>query len=512
MLSKCENGASSINDTWIGIDFGNSATRVAYFNGKTVQILPDENGNTSFPSTVVYQTSSYKIGLLPHTADLENGPYDSVSYDFKPRQNCYRDYLDETKKLETKRWSPTMSSKSTDIPYTLSIFDRSLEKTKESFRFAVRTMFMKAKEIAETNLQKKLENAVVTCPEHFTYADRTHLIQAAQEAGFEEVRLINDTMAAAIYYAHSRRILECRNLLVVNVGRSSMAASVIDIHGSTFTTSPQARLRAPEKSCSGFDLYPFGRLFFHAEELKKALTQRTSITARMTHRNPHFTQERVVTRAEFNDMTRETYKGIDKCVERTIAQGVSSAAMLQNVMLVGGNTFVQKVQKTIEGQTKIPALRNINVLESCALGAALYASSFSETSAIPHLRIHELIRRTFYLRNESHRYKPEFDMIPRGEHCPADAYIELENVYGSVVVLKLFEHGDDKDYLAKITLQNHDISRSPIYLTLDYSMERSLIITIRHRPNGRCMHTIEIIEEKSVENLTCDETMDIESE
>ena len=92
--------------------------------------------------------------------------------------------------------------------------------------------FSKAKELAESNLKKEVESAVVTIPDGFSKSQAETTLNVGRIAGFKTLNAIGETSAAAVaYYAEQKRpaLCEKQSILVLHLGRGSFGISVFDI-------------------------------------------------------------------------------------------------------------------------------------------------------------------------------------------------------------------------------------------------------------------------------------------
>lgn len=95
-------------------------------------------------------------------------------------------------------------------------------------------ILIKMKEIAETYLGKKVENAVVTVPAYFNDAQRQATKDAGTISGLNVVRILNEPTAAAIAYGLDKKKDEEVNILVFDLGGGTFDVSILTIDGGVF--------------------------------------------------------------------------------------------------------------------------------------------------------------------------------------------------------------------------------------------------------------------------------------
>lgn len=169
----------------IGIDFGSTNTTVAYADGNEITIIPDENGNESFPSMVsIKEDGEFLVGhdaqkrLLLHPEETFFGIKRLLGS--KP----------DKKGIENH---PEIVCKDDSICAIVNGKEYSLELISAA-------ILKKAKGIAEVYFDEEIDEAIVTVPAYFGISQRHAVKKAGEMAGLNIKRIISEPTAAAVAY------------------------------------------------------------------------------------------------------------------------------------------------------------------------------------------------------------------------------------------------------------------------------------------------------------------------
>ena len=108
-------------------------------------------------------------------------------------------------------------------------------KEKKYFPEDVSSMILKyIKNYSESFENKEIKKVVIGVPAHFNNLQREATIKAAEEAGFEDIKLINEPTAAAIAYGNIRESKEERKVLIFDLGGGTFDVSIVKIKGNEY--------------------------------------------------------------------------------------------------------------------------------------------------------------------------------------------------------------------------------------------------------------------------------------
>ncbi len=251
------------------------------------------------------------------------------------------------------------------------------------------------KKYAEDNLGQKIEKAVITVPAYFNDAQRQATKDAGQIAGLDVVRIINEPTAAALAYGEDNKTDKDQKILVYDLGGGTFDVSILEIADGTFEVIATAGdnhlggddwdnklatfLKDQIKAQYGVDLsndkMASQRLKEEAEKAKIALSSQLKTTVSlpfiaMTANGP-VNFEMDITRAKFEELTRDLLRRTEEPVNRALSDAKLSASQLDEVILIGGSTRMPAVLEIVKRLTgKTPNI-SVNPDEAVSVGAAI---------------------------------------------------------------------------------------------------------------------------------------------
>ncbi|NXI57577.1 HSP13 protein, partial [Chloroceryle aenea] len=216
----------------IGIDLGTTYCSVGVFLPGTgqVKVIADENGHNSVPSVVSFTDRDVYVG------------YDGLELaDSNPQNTIY-----DAKRFIGKIFT-TEELKSESSRYPFKIFNNNGSAefsvvTNGTFRITPEHigshLLLKLKRMAEDYLGMPISKAVISVPAEFDERQRNSTIKAADLAGLNILRVINEPTAAAMAYGlHKADVF---NVLVVDLGGGTLDVSLLNKQGGMFLTRAMA--------------------------------------------------------------------------------------------------------------------------------------------------------------------------------------------------------------------------------------------------------------------------------
>ncbi|NXK86156.1 HSP13 protein, partial [Formicarius rufipectus] len=225
----------------LGIDLGTTYCSVGVFlpGIGEVKVIADENGHNSIPSVVSFTDRGVYVG------------YDALELaDANPQNTIY-----DAKRFIGKIF-PSEELKSESIRYPFKIFNNNglaefSVATSEIFHVTPEQigsqLLLKLKRMAEANLGMPISKAVMSVPAEFDERQRNSTIQAANLAGLNVLRVINEPTAAAMAYGLHK--VDVFNVLVVDLGGGTLDVSLLNKMGGMF----YARAMAGNNKLGGQD-------------------------------------------------------------------------------------------------------------------------------------------------------------------------------------------------------------------------------------------------------------------
>lgn len=257
----------------------------------------------------------------------------------------------------------------------------------------------KLKLAAESYLNQPVSKAVITVPAFFNESQREATVHAAEMAGLEVVRLLNEPTAAAIAYSIGKKDQE--NCLVYDLGGGTFDVSIVNISkdvmevkashgdvelgGSDFDNliANKARQAFLQDNKIDLALIPtaWARILRAAEAAKIRLSTEGSadLLEEFIADNggvPLHLNFRI-TRTEFESMIKPAIERTLLSIRKAIEMSSLTNSQIHRVILVGGATYTPLVAECIEKEMKITPQTWLDPSTIVAMGAAIEAANLS---------------------------------------------------------------------------------------------------------------------------------------
>jgi molecular chaperone DnaK len=370
----------------IGIDLGTTLSAVAVMEGGDPKIIPSAEGGNLIPSIVAVGKGGERlVGELAKRQAIVN-PENTI---FSIKRLIGRKFKSRTVQADMKR-----------LPYKITAASngdcRVVMGGKEYSPQEVSAMILqKLKADAEAYLGEKVEDAVITVPAYFNDSQRNATKDAGAIAGLNVLRIINEPTASSLAYGMDKK--QDQTIAVYDLGGGTFDISILDIGEGTFqvkSTNGDTHLGGDDidqrimdwvcdefKKEQGIDLkqdkMALQRLKDTAEKAKKEL----STVAQTEISLPFITADAsgpkhlsmTLTRAKLEQLSDDIIeRSIEPC-RQALSDANLTASQINNVILVGGQTRMPKVQETITQFFGREPVKGINPDEAVALGAAIQA-------------------------------------------------------------------------------------------------------------------------------------------
>jgi molecular chaperone DnaK len=372
----------------IGIDLGTTNSCVAILENNKPRVIENNEGARTTPSVVAYG-DEILVGAPAKRQAVTN-----------PKRTIYA-----SKRLIGRKFDEPEVQKDIDLmPYEIvknsngdawvKIDDRELAPPQISAE-----VLIKMKKTAEDYLGYEVTQAVITVPAYFNDAQRQATKDAGKIAGLEVLRIINEPTAAALAFGMDKQEKGDRKIAVYDLGGGTFDISIIEIsnvdgehqfevlstNGDTFLGGEDFDQRLMNYIIdefmkeSGVDLskdqLALQRLKDAAEKAKIELSsgQQTAVNL------PYITADASgpkhlnvnITRSKFESLVEELInRSIEPCKVALKDAGVS-AGDISDVILVGGQTRMPKVQEAVEKLFGKAPRKDVNPDEAVAVGAAI---------------------------------------------------------------------------------------------------------------------------------------------
>ncbi len=373
----------------IGIDLGTTNSVVAFLEGGRPQVITNEDGNRTTPSVVFFQgEGEVVVGEIAKRYLVAN-PTHTVSSIKRFVGRRIGEITENARQVHYKL---------VDDPETGSVLV-DLGWRKISPEEVSAEVLKKMKDIAEAYLDADVTEAVITIPAYFNDSQRTATKKAAELAGLEVLRIINEPTAAALAYGLNRNIAE--KVAIFDFGGGTFDISILEIqdnlfevratNGDTFLGGDNIDhmlfefIRMEIRQDTGLeimsDIKATQRVREAAEKAKCELSTMNATTISLpfiisdADGPRHYNRE--ITREEFNFLAMPVFERLIPPCRNALLDAGLVPAEIDAVILVGGSTRIPKVQEIVKEFFGKEPLKTVNPDEAVALGAAIQAGVIS---------------------------------------------------------------------------------------------------------------------------------------
>lgn len=354
----------------IGIDLGTTHSLVATVLSGKAKVLHDEQGRVLLPSIVHYAAKNTHYG---------NAAAPFITTD--PKNTI----------VSVKRF---MGRSKVDIkfqhPYTLVGEDNQMPafETAQGRKTPVEIsaeLLKQLKDRAEASLQNPVNGAVITVPAYFDEAQRQATRDAAELAGLNVLRLLNEPTAAAVAYGldQDTNLAQDRNYVIYDLGGGTFDVSILRFSQGVFevlATGGHTALGGDDLdrlivkwakkqlNIESLDDAEYAHFIVSARKAKEALSNAESVELRLFEHTLH------LDRTNFESIIQVALDKTISVCKRVLRDAKLDLDDIQNVVLVGGSTRSYAVQKAVREVFHQEPLCTINPDEVVAIGASITAN------------------------------------------------------------------------------------------------------------------------------------------
>ncbi|MCP5201645.1 MAG: molecular chaperone DnaK [Gammaproteobacteria bacterium] len=375
----------------IGIDLGTTNSCVALLEGDKARVIENSEGARTTPSIVAFTNDEEVLVGQSAKRQAVTNPSNTL---FAVKRLIGRKYDDDVVQRD-RDMVPYKISKADNGDAWVEVKGKKMAPPEISAR-----VLMKMKKTAEDYLGEPVTEAVITVPAYFNDSQRQATKDAGRIAGLEVKRIINEPTAAALAYGMDRRQGDAK-IAVYDLGGGTFDVSIIEIaevdgehqfevlstNGDTFLGGEDFDLRLIDfladefKKEQGIDLHndplALQRLKEAAEKAKIELSssQQTDVNL------PYITADASgpkhlnikISRAKLESLVDELVKRTIEPCRVALKDAGLSASDIDDVILVGGQTRMPKVQEVVKDFFGKEPRKDVNPDEAVAVGAAIQA-------------------------------------------------------------------------------------------------------------------------------------------
>ncbi|MCB5191577.1 molecular chaperone DnaK [Methylobacillus arboreus] len=373
----------------IGIDLGTTNSCVAVMEGGKPRVIENAEGTRTTPSIIAYQEDGEILVGAPAKRQAVTNP---------------KNTLYAVKRLIGRRFEEKEVQKDIGLmPYTITKADNGdawveVRNEKLAPPQISAEVLRKMKKTAEDYLGEEVTEAVITVPAYFNDSQRQATKDAGRIAGLEVKRIINEPTAAALAFGLDKQEGD-RKIAVYDLGGGTFDISIIEIseidgehqfevlstNGDTFLGGEDFDNRLIDFLADEFkkengldlrnDLLAKQRLKEAAEKAKIELSSSTQTEVNL----PYITADASgpkhlvvkITRAKFESLVEDLIERSIKPCETALKDAGVKISDIQDVILVGGQTRMPKVQEKVKEFFGKEPRKDVNPDEAVAVGASI---------------------------------------------------------------------------------------------------------------------------------------------
>ncbi|WP_299202062.1 molecular chaperone DnaK [uncultured Amphritea sp.] len=379
----------------IGIDLGTTNSCVAVMDGDKPRVIENAEGDRTTPSIIAYAADGEILVGQPAKRQAVTNPNNTL---FAIKRLIGRRFKDDVVQKDIKM-----------VPYKIIEADNGdawvqVNDKKMAAPQISAEILKKMKKTAEDYLGEEVTEAVITVPAYFNDSQRQATKDAGKIAGLNVKRIINEPTAAALAYGMDKSKGD-KTIAVYDLGGGTFDISIIEIaevdgehqfevlatNGDTFLGGEDFDSRLIEylaaefKKESGIDLHSdplaLQRLKEGAEKAKVELSSAQSTDVNL----PYITADASgpkhlnvkISRAKLESLVEALVeRSIEPC-RIALKDADLTAADIDEVILVGGQTRMPMVQKRVTEFFGKEARKDVNPDEAVAIGASIQAAVLS---------------------------------------------------------------------------------------------------------------------------------------
>jgi len=359
---------------------------VAIKRNNNVEVITDYTSNLRIiPSIICYTDNKWLVGLLAKN-NMTKFPESSIS---------------ESKKLIGKKnIDPKdiyIEKIENDKMFYVIKNDEKNKFLTSDFTFIIFNHIKKI--IKEYNNNKEIKKAIIAVPKHFNQLQINEIKKSAEKVGFEIIKTINESYAAAIGYADTIKSDKEKKVLIFDLGSAFLNISIVKIKqiqcqeiisssfenlgGIYFTQRLMDYIMNEIKKNEKFKnidyknkkdnniLRALMKIKLESENVKLKLSIDKDAIYIIEELNGNDDFKLKIERDKFEDLCKDLWDECLNKVKETIEKSKLKIENIDEIILVGGSTRIPKIQEMLENYFKKKPLQNVNADEIVAYGAAI---------------------------------------------------------------------------------------------------------------------------------------------
>lgn len=352
----------------LGIDLGTTNSLIAQFIDGETQLIPNKLGHYLTPSVISISDDDQILVGLPARERLSTAPHLTAA--------AFKRFMGTDKKFQ-------LGSRTFRAEELSALLLKSLKQDAEVF------------------LQKEVRDVVITVPAYFNAIQRQATKNAAELAGLNAVRLLNEPTAAGLAYNLQEKPDNTR-FLIYDLGGGTFDVSILDY----FDGVVQVSASAGDNHLGGEDFVHILRQCFlkknnhltdklrskieqnqefwqQLESAKRQLSREKSVQIELHIENKQYSA--TITQAEFIEACQPLLMRLRQPLERALRDAKLRPSQIDGVILVGGATRMPMISHSVGKLFQRIPQASINPDEAIARGAAMQAALIARNQNVEEI-------------------------------------------------------------------------------------------------------------------------------
>ncbi|KAF9163032.1 adenyl-nucleotide exchange factor sse1 [Mortierella sp. AD010] len=391
----------------VGIDFGNLQSVIAVARNRGIDVICNEVSNRFTPSLVSFGPKQRYLGETAKTQEISNFKNTISSL----KRIVGRSFADkEIQEIEKQYLTAPLVEVNGQLAVKVNYQGQETTFT----TLQVFAMYLtKMKEIAANETKAPVSDCVIAIPAWFTDVQRRAVLDAAEVAGLNVLRLINDSTAVALGYGITKTDLpedKPRNICFVDVGHSTYTVSIVSYVKGQLTVKARAfdrhfggrdfdrmlvdHFAAEFKTKYGIDVKSNGkaliRLMAGCEKLKKILSANSQAPLNIESIMEDRDVSSMMKRTEFEELAQELISRVEAPLKQVLEDAGMTVADIDAVEMVGGSIRIPALKERIQAFFGKELSSTLNQDEATARGAALQCAILSPSFKVRDFTVHDI--------------------------------------------------------------------------------------------------------------------------
>jgi heat shock protein 1/8 len=380
----------------IGIDLGTTNSCVASYTINGVEVIANRSGIRTTPSYVLLTNDELRVGKSAKETSAKNN--ENLIYDVKRMIGKSFSDKELQNDITNLKWPFKVQTNEENEPiiYIENLSARKKSYTPEEISSFVLQEIIKIAEELHLGHGQKLTDAVITVPAYFNDNQRRATEKAANLAGLNVLKLINEPSAAGLAFCHQRLRTELNNktnILVYDLGGGTFDVSIMKVKdgevevevvdgnthlgGTDFDAKLMEFFIKKLKQETKKDISGNGKSLWKLKDIatkaKEHLSEHNHFEATFYSMDLDFEYD--IERKEFENLCLPLFMETMNIVDKTLKAAKMTPNDIDELLLVGGSSRIPKIQEMLIekfGEKKIN--KTINGDEAVAYGAAIQAA------------------------------------------------------------------------------------------------------------------------------------------